>query len=148
MRIDLRDGGALGAQRARASMGKTVLVYDCPRCDSAKMTFDVLRTIPTVLRYDWQRWYEAFSVCRNCDRSTVFVISQLKYDDRAILDKHPPTAVEGSLNQYFKVEGYICLKDMGAQQPPDHVPDEIANAFHESAVSLRTECWNAAGTMF
>ena len=37
---------------------------------------------------------------------------------------------------------------MGAEAPPEHVPDAIANAFREAAVSMATGCWNAAATMF
>jgi hypothetical protein len=41
-----------------------------------------------------------------------------------------------SLNNYFGVEGYICLKDMGVTDAPEHVPDVIANAFREGATSV------------
>lgn len=125
-----------------------LLVSDCPRCHSEKMTFDVLSTVPTGMQNGWQRFYEAFSVCRHCHRSTILAIAQSDYHAKDFLDENPPTALKGALNQYFNVEGFICLKDMGAEQPPAHVPDPIANAFREGAISIATGCWNAAGAMF
>jgi hypothetical protein len=62
-------------------------------------------------------------------------------------EKNLPTAI-AMLNDDFKTNGYICLRDMGAMKPPDYVPEPIANAFSEGATSLATECWNASGTMF
>jgi hypothetical protein len=53
-----------------------------------------------------------------------------------------------SLNNYFNVEAYICIKDMGVIDAPGHVPDVIANAFHGGATGVVTNCPNAAGAMF
>lgn len=51
-----------------------------------------------------------------------------------------------TLNDYFEDKGYICLKDMGAQQPPENISDPlIINAFRKGAVSFAARCWNAAG---
>ena len=57
------------------------LVADCPRCDSSRITFDLLIGIPTEVRYNWQIWYEAFCVCRHCRRGTIFVLSDNTIDD-------------------------------------------------------------------
>jgi hypothetical protein len=99
------------------------------------MTFDVLSIVPTITQFSWQRFYEAFSVCRNCRRPTIFSIAQDDTKLDAYLSQHSPIDINGSLNEHFRVDGFICLKDMGAEQPPDHVPDPIANAFREGAVS-------------
>jgi hypothetical protein len=113
------------------------------------MTFDVLETIPTRAQYPWERRYEAFCLCRNCVRSTTFAIRQKADADEDYLAEHdPPTSISGSLNQFFEVDGFICLKDMGALAAPEFVPDEIANAFHEGATSVVTNCPNAAAAMF
>lgn len=125
-------------------MGEAVIVADCPRCGSSHMTFDVLQTIPTIVRYDWKRFFEAFCVCRNCRTSTTFSISQQRVEDAPA----SPTSINGSLNRYFDIEGFICLKDMGGQEPPEFVPEPIANAFHEGATAVVTKCPNAAGAMF
>jgi hypothetical protein len=37
---------------------------------------------------------------------------------------------------------------MGAAPTPEHVPEPIATAFREGAVSVVVGNWNAAGTMF
>jgi Domain of unknown function (DUF4145) len=59
-----------------------------------------------------------------------------------------PESINGSLNGYFKIEGFICLRNMGAVAPPEFVPDTIAAAFREGATCVATDCPNAAGAMF
>lgn len=125
-----------------------MLVADCPRCGSKSMTFDVRGDIGTVIKYDWQRHFEAFCICRRCHRSTVFVSAQRQYDERDLWARNAPSAHQGSLNLSFETEGFICLKDFGAAPTPEHVPEPIATAFHEGAVSVVVGNWNAAGTMF
>lgn len=53
-----------------------IMVADCPRCGANSMTFDVTQELQIGVQYGWQLWYEAFCVCRNCKRSTTFVLSQ------------------------------------------------------------------------
>lgn len=55
-----------------------ILVGNCPRCGAKNMTFEVLHEIHFRTDYEWQRWYETFCMCRNCLRSTTFVVVQLK----------------------------------------------------------------------
>jgi hypothetical protein len=113
------------------------------------LPFDVHYTIPRRRVYDWQRRYEALSVCRNCKLSTVFVIAQnVKADDRFVAQHDPPATIHGSLNPYFEIEGFICVKDIGAIAPPEFVPEPVANAFREGATSVVTNGPNAAGAMF
>ena len=112
------------------------------------MTFDVHDALSAGERYGWQEFFETFCVCRNCRKSTVFVISQSEYDDSKFLHQNPPATISGSLNRYFKVEGHISLKDMGGLPPPEFVPEAIANAFREGATGVITNCPNAAGAMF
>lgn len=50
-------------------------VEDCPRCGATKVTFDIMAAHRIKIRHGWQYWYEAFSVCRHCHRSTVFVLA-------------------------------------------------------------------------
>jgi Domain of unknown function (DUF4145) len=129
-------------------MGNAVVVADCPRCRSKQMTFDVHDGIPAGTRYEWQRFFETFCICRNCRRSTVFVISQRSYGDSKFLTQNPPETINGSLNPMFEIEGHISLKDMGGTLAPEYVPEQIANAFHEGATGVMTNCPNAAGAMF
>lgn len=127
----------------------SVLVADCPRCGSKQMTFDAMAALPTLIYYQWQRWYEVFSICRNCRRSTIFVLAQKEISDKDFLNEHLPTEIKGSLNPHFRIDGYISLKDTDAVATPEYVTDPIiSNAFHEGAVSLVVGNWNAAGTMF
>ena len=59
------------------------LVSYCPRCGAKEMTFDLLGAILVGIEYSWQHWFEAFCVCRNCKRSTTFVLAQddISYKD-------------------------------------------------------------------
>jgi len=122
------------------------LVANCPRCKAKEMTFDLLCYIPTVVEYNWKHHAEVFCVCRACRRSTVFVLSQrdIKHE------KHFEDLVKfpGAVNRIAEVDGYISLKDMGAQPPPEHLPQTVDAAFREGAACLSIACHNAAGTMF
>lgn len=51
------------------------LVADCPRCGATKITFELLSVHILYVKYDWQKWYEVFTICRHCQRSTIFVLS-------------------------------------------------------------------------
>lgn len=124
------------------------LVTDCPRCRANEHTFDVGAVIATRVEYGWQHWYEAFSVCRNCHRSTVFILAEKTGHDIHMFRDASPMKVTASLNNYFQVNGFISYKDVGAIEPPDNVPEAIAKVFKEGAVSFAVQCWNAAGCMF
>jgi hypothetical protein len=125
------------------------LVGNCPRCRIDRITFDVNALNLIGITYGWQHHYEAFSVCRNCQKSTVFVIvEQHKGHDIHLFDRESPLDVRNSLNNYFNISGYINLKDHGVNNPPEYVPDDVALIFREGATCLNTECWNAAGVMF
>lgn len=126
----------------------TILVANCPRCDADQMTFDVRAAHLIYYQYSWQRWYEMFCVCRHCDRSTTFVLSQKEYEDGDFLKRHSPLEFNDALNNHFNIQGYISIKDIGSAPTPDYVEGPIATAFHEGAVSIAVGNWNAAGTMF
>jgi hypothetical protein len=125
------------------------LVANCPRCGTERITFDVTAVQLVGMRYNWQHWYEAFGICRNCSRSTIFLISEVpSHHEIDLFRKTSPLKVSGSLNNYFEVDGFIGLKDRARFVPPQYVPENIANVFREGATCLAVECWNAAGTMF
>ncbi len=124
------------------------LVANCPRCKAKNMTFDLISEINTSIHYDWQKWYEAFCICRACNRSTVFVLSQKEYKDSDYLNKHRLSSLTVAVNQFMKVEGHISLKDSGSEKPPEHLPENIEAAFREGAACLAIGCSNAAATMF
>jgi hypothetical protein len=123
------------------------LVADCPRCGAKKIAFDVTAYHHVGKQHNWQSWFEAFSLCRNCNRTTLFVLSQQRCADGDPLS-HSGIVQVASLNNFYTVEGYISLKDFHHAQPPDHVPTAIKAVFDEGATCLAVECFNAAGTMF
>ena len=124
------------------------LVADCPRCKAKKMTFDLISEIPTVIRYDWQRWYEAFCVCRACSRTTVFVLAQEDIGAKDVLRQKGLAKLDFAVNKIMRIEGHISLKDIASELPPEHLPSNIEAAFREGAACLAIGCPNAAGTMF
>lgn len=124
------------------------LVADCPRCRATRIGFRVTDEMLIRSQYGWQNWWEVFAVCRNCMRSTVFVLAGDVNGDRDLRSKRP-SEVEGvSLNNGFGVERYISLRDQATVAPPEHCPKPVADAFIEAATCLSLQCWNAAGAMF
>lgn len=123
------------------------LVADCPRCGASKITFDVEGAHFIFLKHDWKTWYEVFGVCRRCSRSTTFKLS-LRGAGRTDPLGRKDVIVPGALNAYYELEGHVSLKDSRHEQPPEHLPPDIAAVFNEGATCLAVDCFNAAGTMF
>ena len=125
------------------------LVADCPRCKAQKTTFDVLSDKPIYMHYGWQVYYEAFSICRHCQRSTVFVLSSKDGSkQKEIHDNIQLSNFNGSLNRLVDIKSYVSLKDEVGIEPPEHLPENMRAAFVEGATCLAVKCYNAAGTMF
>jgi len=124
------------------------LVANCPRCGANRITFDLVSAIKTVLKYDWQNWYEAFCICRQCRRSTTYVLSESMDDDYEHVHKTGLVNIEGAVNRYVRIEGTITVKDSAAVAPPAYIPEQIDAVFREGATCLAVGCNNAAGTMF
>lgn len=125
------------------------LVADCPRCGARKHTFAVKAVLLLGMQHGWQHWYEAFGICGNCSRSTVFRLAQAtNAEDIHMFETQSPMDVKKSLNNYFNIDGYISLKDRASINPPEHVPEDITKIFREAATCIAVQCWNAAGCMF
>lgn len=124
------------------------LVANCPRCHSQHMTFDLVNQLPTVKYHGWQQCWEAFCICRNCFKSTVFVLKQQNYDDNDFIKNNKLCNVDFSVNQLVTVTGHISQKDEIADQPPEHLPEEINSIYIEGAACMAIGCHNAGATMF
>ena len=124
------------------------LVANCRRCGANKITFDLFAAIKTEIHYGWQNWYEAFCICRQCLRSTIFVLSESVDGDYEYVHKTGLVKIEGAVNRFVDIEGTITLKDTAAVQPPEFVPEKIEAIFREGATCLAVGCNNASGTMF
>jgi len=124
------------------------LVADCPRCGSGRISFDVTQVHITQILYKWQHWYEAFCVCRHCHRTTIFVLSENVDSDYQYVHEKGLLNVDGALNGYIDIEGFISLRDMATTPPPDYIPETVVVIFREGATCLAIGCNNAAGTMF
>lgn len=124
------------------------LVADCPRCGAKQITFDLVHTHQFGTAYQWQKWLETFCICRNCKKSTVFVLSQNDITHTDLLSRTRLKNLTNSVNNYMKVEDYVSSKDKAAAPPPDYLPKAIDDAFREGATCMAVKCYNAAGTMF
>ena len=123
------------------------LVANCPRCGAKEMTFDLWHQLPLYMQYNWQYWFEAFCICRSCNRSTTFVLSQKEISDKDEIKKGLAN-LSKAINQYMRIEGYISLKDTVTTKPPEHIPENIDTSFREGAACMSSGCYNAASTMF
>lgn len=125
------------------------LVANCPRCGANQITFDLISGIPTRVLYDWQHWYEAFCICRNCKKSTVFVLCDDDMRSNNYVTKKGGLAeLSISVNNVMRIEDYISEKDAAARKPPEHLPPKVEAAFKEGAACMAIGCPNAAATMF
>lgn len=124
------------------------LVAQCPRCGSSQITFDVKSSHHATTNHGWQPWFESFSVCRHCNKSTVFLLSLRQYEAREEVIRSGLSKWPGSLNTIVDIEGFISLKDCSSLHPPDFLPENIESAFREGATCLAVGCYNAAVTMF
>jgi hypothetical protein len=112
------------------------------------MTFDLKAAHKTRVEHGWQQWYEAFSICRRCLRSTTFILSESMNGDHKHVHEHGIMKLTAAVNQWLDIEGFISIKDRATIPPPEHLPSAIAAAFMEGATCRAVQCYNAAGTMF
>jgi hypothetical protein len=127
----------------------SVLVADCPRCGASSMTFDVRAQVFRFQEHQWQNWYEVFSICRNCDKPTIFLIALKEYKTREAFYKSADAIVKysDSLNPYFSIDRYVSLRDQVSVPAPEHLPAPIKAAFDEGAACFSIGCFNAAACM-
>ncbi|MGH6866565.1 MAG: DUF4145 domain-containing protein [Methyloceanibacter sp.] len=112
------------------------------------MTFDVHgKGVLIRTTFKWKHQFEVFCVCRNCGRSTGFQLAEQRPD---VSDAGGKKLIAGpaNLNDGFEVEGFVNLKDLAVQAPPEHLPEDVAKACKEGATAMAVQCWNAAGSMF
>ena len=124
------------------------LVANCPRCRANRMTFDLVNEHFLSMHYRWQRRYEAFCICRECSRPTIFLLHQKEARADEILRKTRLSELPMSVNRVMEVISYVSLKDMADVDPPEHLPEDLDAAFREAATCVAVQCPNAAGTMF
>lgn len=125
------------------------LVANCPRCGACKITFDLkaAHIVRTGL-HGWQQWYETFSICRHCNKATIFLLSDSVNADYKDFQRIGLLNFKGAINYYTEIEGFINLSDLVSMEPPEHLPDDIRCIFQEASKCLSIGCVNASGTMF
>jgi hypothetical protein len=123
------------------------LVADCPRCDAINMTFDLLNQVIVDARNERALILETFCICRNCRKSTIFVVGQKNPGDERTI-KSGLNLLSFSVNKIVTIKGYVGLQDQSGRNPPEHLPADIETIFNEGASCLAIGCNNAAVTMF
>ena len=127
----------------------SMIVVDCPRCGAKSHTLDVYAQQFADKRHDWQNWYEVFGVCRNCSKSSIWLIGLREYNEReTFYGGEKIVKFQGSLNPHFRIERHISLRDNVGIRPPEHLTKEMGDAFNEATACLSVGCFNAAATMF
>jgi hypothetical protein len=124
------------------------LVYDCPRCGSQKITFDVLATQLQTINYDWQEVHESFCICRHCGKGTIFVLEQKNYTSKSLIGGGKFVSLKITLNDYLKVKGFINTSNRSIGQLPEHLPVNVRNTYSEALKCQSIDCFNASGAMF
>jgi len=125
-----------------------IFVTDCPRCGSKQMTMDVTAAVHRFERHNWQQWYEIFCVCRTCHRPSIMLIAQQDIKSKVATSAAAMLSFNGSLNDDFRIDGPITLKDNFRHEPPEFLPDDVLRAYTEATQCLAIGCYNAAATMF
>jgi hypothetical protein len=129
----------------------SLLIADCPRCGSKRVTFDVTAQVFRSKQYGWANEYEVFSVCRVCHAPTIFYIRMTvdayhKSDD--LSKANALVTYTKALNDFFELVRYVSLRDHAQHVPPEFLENNILNAFKEGAACFSIACYNAAATMF
>jgi hypothetical protein len=114
------------------------------------MTCDVIAKVLRPKQWEWKYVYEVFSICRDCNQPTMFLISSKNLALANIFEARDDDVVtyKGSLNKYFTIERFISLRDQALCRPSEHLPENILNAFREAAACLVVGCHNASAAMF
>lgn len=128
-----------------------ILITDCPRCKSLHTTFDVGASRYSHSLSTGQAGLEAFCICRACRRSTIFELvanptGNLVVDNFSMPDSL--LSLEGAINIWFDVEGFVNLASNATISPPEHIPADVDRVFREGATCVSVNCFNAAATMF
>lgn len=125
------------------------ITANCPRCNAKYTTFTVASEIKIAKNYNWQNVYEAFCICRACNKSTTFVITEVDISSSQYIGKFErPSNVTLSLNKFVRIERYISTSDRISTSPPEHLPSSINEAFIEGAKCFDIGCFNASAAMF
>ena len=120
-----------------------MLVHDCPRCGTKKITFDVLQA-SLAEKKDEMDTYEAFCRCRSCSDSSIFLVT-IQYDARYRMDD----VVNRSSNLNNILYDIELVKIFpGTSAIPEHIPSEIKIPFCEALLCQAIQTYNAAGCMF
>src|SRR5690349_16072370 len=98
------------------------LVADCPRCGARRITLDVTDAHILSTEYGWKRSYEAFCICRDCNKATIFVLSDSVGADYKHVHDTGLVNLKTSLNNFVRIERFVSLRDVVSISPPEHLP--------------------------
>lgn len=126
-----------------------IMVNDCPRCGSQRVTFNIQdgnyiqdRHIGFNITI---KIYELYCICRQCMRGTIF-IAQPSAEQKTFEGVEWRSAF--NLNAIGTITGTVGPADLKVSPPPEFLPEKINDAFIEGAKCLSVGCYNAAATMY
>lgn len=120
------------------------LIYNCPRCGTQKTTFN-LEAYHWIEEVDfWQNIFEAYCVCRSCNKGTIFIVIENAHDSNFTKAVH-----EGAnINQEVDILRYVNTRENSTDKPPEYLPNDINSIFEEAITCKSVECFNASASMF
>ncbi|WP_164093657.1 DUF4145 domain-containing protein [Stenotrophomonas maltophilia] len=122
---------------------------NCSRCGTLHTTFDVGAVHWRSRSFGFKDFFEVFSVCRSCRKSSILTVETRDHDSYLHLQRIGGLGqLEGVLNHFVNVVGVINIRDVALVPPPDHLPQPIEAAFSEGASCLAIGCVNGAAAMF
>ncbi len=130
----------------------STIVLDFPRCQSKKMTFDVLnhnrpsndKNVPF-----YHNEIELFVVCRSCHKASIAQVRQRNEDPNGVNGNTSNFAsIPTSLDDRVLKQGFVTIKDATALPPPDHLPTDLGRVFGEGSLCAAVNCNNAAVAMY
>ncbi len=123
-------------------------VDNCPRCQAKLTTFDVcsIEFIDAPVSFKKVFYYEVPMQCRNCRRLSI--VRAYTHDENVACHLAMLMTQNNLLNDILKVSNFITLADIEVSPSPEHLPDNVNNAFIEGTKCYAAGCYNAAGAMF
>lgn len=123
-------------------------VDNCPRCKSQKTTFDVcsVEFVRKINSYPDNFYIEASMQCRIC--RGLSIIGALTSKESVVRNLVELFNERDLLKDFLEVKNFVTLADIEVSPPPEHLPQNVHNAFVEGAKCYAAGCYNAAGAMF
>ena len=133
------------SSRTMKQNSSAIIVEECPRCGTKKITFEV-KFVNYLDNGNRSQDIELMCVCRSCHRGTIFNAST----DLSNIRTQIAIAMENetSIDNLLSIKGFVISRRRTVPDPPKYTPEHIVSSYKEGANCLSISCWNAACAMF